>query len=54
MKHIYCLSGFGADERVFRKMNFPGHELHYIKWITPEKNDTAESYAKKLIQQIHH
>lgn len=54
MKHIYCISGLGADERVFSKFQFPEHEIHFIKWITPEKNETIENYAKKLIQQIQH
>jgi surfactin synthase thioesterase subunit len=54
MKHIYCISGLGADERVFSKFQFPQHEIHFIKWITPEKNESIEAYAKKLIVQIHH
>jgi hypothetical protein len=54
MKHIYCISGLGADERVFSKLQFPQHEIHFIKWIIPEKNESIESYAKRLIPQIHH
>ena len=54
MKHIYCISGLGADERVFSKFQFSQHEIHFIKWITPEKNESIEAYAKKLIPQIHH
>jgi len=54
VKHIYCISGLGADEKVFSKFQFPQHEIHFIKWITPGKNDSIEVYAKKLIQQIHH
>lgn len=54
MKHIYCISGLGADERVFSKCDFPGHEVHFINWIIPGKNDTIESYAKKMIEHIHH
>src|SRR6188768_3452252 len=54
MKHIYCISGLGADERVFSKFQFPGHEIHFIKWIKPDKNESIESYAKRLITQIHH
>jgi esterase/lipase len=54
MKHIYCISGFAADERVFAKLHVPASEIHFIKWITPEKNDSIETYAKKLIMQIHH
>lgn len=54
MKPVYCISGFGADERVFSKFQFPQYEIHFIKWIIPEKTDSIESYAKKLITQIHH
>lgn len=54
MEHIYCISGLGADERVFSKFKFPQYEIHYIKWITPEKNESIESYAKRIIHQIHH
>ena len=54
MKHIYCISGLGADERVFSKFQFPQHEIHFIKWITPEKNESIASYARRLITQIHH
>lgn len=54
MKHIYCISGLGADERVFQKFEFPGHEIHFIKWNIPLKNETIHSYAKRLTRQIHH
>lgn len=54
MKHIYCISGLGADERVFSKLIFPGCEAHFISWIIPQKNEHISSYAKKLIQNIHH
>ncbi len=54
MKHIYCISGLGADERVFSKFKFPEHAIHFIKWIIPEKNESIQSYAQKLIAQIHH
>src|SRR5437764_2674 len=54
IKHIYCISGLGADERVFSKMKFEGYKVHFIQWLIPEKNETIEHYAKKMIQQIHH
>ena len=54
MKHIYCISGLGADERVFHKMKFPGYELHFINWVTPDKNESIYAYAEKLLLQIHH
>lgn len=54
MKHIYCISGLGADERVFSQLQFPDYVIHYINWVTPEKRESIESYAKKLTTQIHH
>ena len=54
MKHIYCISGFGSDEKVFSKLTFTGYETHFIKWIIPVKNESISSYAKRLAEQIHH
>jgi pimeloyl-ACP methyl ester carboxylesterase len=54
MKHIYCISGFGADERVFSKLNFNYNEVHFIRWIDPVKNETIEEYAKRMSAAIGH
>lgn len=54
MKHIYCISGFGADERVFSKLNFADYEVHFIPWADPLKNETLEGYAKRMSEQIQH
>jgi pimeloyl-ACP methyl ester carboxylesterase len=52
MKHIYCISGFGADERVFSKLNFKDNEVHFINWSSPLKNEPIEAYAKRMSEQI--
>ncbi|HTH57696.1 MAG TPA: alpha/beta hydrolase family protein [Cyclobacteriaceae bacterium] len=52
MKEIYVLSGLGADERVFRSIRFSNKKIIFIKWIPPSHNESIESYAKRLIQQI--
>src|SRR5687767_10440822 len=54
MKHIYCISGLGADERVFSKLKIAGFQTHHIKWMIPEKDERVESYAKRLTMQIQH
>jgi pimeloyl-ACP methyl ester carboxylesterase len=51
---VYCLSGLGADERLFSKLNMPGVDLHYVKWQVPDPTDTLETYAQKLSGQIIH
>jgi pimeloyl-ACP methyl ester carboxylesterase len=54
MKHIYCISGFGADERVFSKLNFNYNEVHFIPWIDPLKSEPIEAYAKRMSEAIRH
>lgn len=52
MKHIYCISGFGADERVFAKLDFDHNNVHFIQWKIPDKNETLASYAKRMQREI--
>lgn len=51
MQHIYCLPGLGADQRLFSKLKLQA-ELIPITYVDAEINDTAESYAAKLVDQI--
>jgi esterase/lipase len=52
MKTIYCISGLGADEKAFSKLNIEGFQLKVIDWIEPEKNESLASYAAKMLQYI--
>lgn len=52
MKQIYCISGFGADERVFSKLDFGENEVHFIQWQIPEKKETLREYAQRLANEI--
>ncbi|MDQ2720041.1 MAG: alpha/beta hydrolase [Bacteroidota bacterium] len=52
MKHIYFISGFGADERVFAKLDFGENELHFIAWKIPERKETIASYALRMRDEI--
>ena len=52
MEHIYCISGFGADERAFSKLNFGAHSVNYLPWQLPGKNETLLQYIQRFIEQI--
>ncbi len=52
LKHIYCLSGLGADEKVFSKLDFKDNSVTFLQWLIPEKNESIEDYAKRLSTQI--
>jgi pimeloyl-ACP methyl ester carboxylesterase len=49
---IYCISGLGADERAFSKLQIQGYQLHIIQWLEPLKNETIEQYATRMREPI--
>ncbi|RAJ05062.1 pimeloyl-ACP methyl ester carboxylesterase [Chitinophaga skermanii] len=53
-KKIYCISGLGADERVFSHIQFPaGYDVHFLPWITPMYDDEPiEEYAARMSKDI--
>lgn len=54
MKTIYCISGLGADERAFQKLQLPGISLINLPWLIPEKNETISAYASRMREGIQH
>ena len=52
LKDIYCISGLGADERVFQKLKFQGYRPIHIKWVEPKTGESIADYAKRLTTQI--
>ncbi|MBV7532280.1 alpha/beta fold hydrolase [Chitinophaga sp. sic0106] len=52
-KHLYLISGLGADERVFRHLRFPdGYEVHFLPWIAPQPQESISSYASRMAAGI--
>ena len=51
-KNIYCISGLGADRRVFTKLIFKGYQPVHINWLTPHKKESLADYAKRLAAEI--
>lgn len=54
MSHIYGISGFGADERVYSKLDFANHTFHFIPWLNPLKRENIGCYAKRMTEKIKH
>lgn len=52
MEHIYCLSGLGADEKVFSRLDFRDHQVTFVKWLIPHKAERIEKYAGRIALQI--
>jgi esterase/lipase len=52
MKTIYCISGLGADEKVFSKLKIEGYQLQFINWLKPFRNETLQQYAARMRESI--
>jgi pimeloyl-ACP methyl ester carboxylesterase len=53
VKEIYLISGLGADKRVFDYVNLSGYKSNHIEWVDPLNIEPIESYAERLLGQIH-
>jgi pimeloyl-ACP methyl ester carboxylesterase len=51
MQTVYCISGLGADEKVFKFPDLSFAHPVFIQWITPLKNETLHDYALRLKHQ---
>ncbi len=51
-KEIYIFSGLGVDERIFQRLDFSDFKATFIEWIVPQRNETIEHYATRLMEQI--
>jgi len=52
MQKVYFISGLGADKRAFSFLDLSFCQPIFIDWINPLKNESLESYALRLRQQI--
>lgn len=51
-QRIYCISGLGANEQVFSKLQLENIELVFLNWLVPMVNEPIESYAKRMFQDV--
>ena len=52
-QHIYCISGLGADERVFEQMQITNCKLINLPFLKPVKNETLAAYASRMFKLIN-
>lgn len=48
MNTVYAFSGLGADKRAFEKLDLTGLNIIHLEWITPDRNESLESYSARL------
>ena len=48
LKSIYLMPGMAANPRIFEFLSFLiTLKLFHLSWITPEKEESIQNYAKK-------
>lgn len=52
MTNIYCISGLGADERIFKKLHIKGAKLIHLPWPEYDVYDEMGCYAQKIAALI--
>ena len=52
MTTIHCISGLGADQRIFQKLQIPGAVLKPVPWPDFDKYDELACYAQKVAALI--
>lgn len=50
--NIYLLPGLGFDNRIYQNIDFGKNKTIPINWIEPQTNESIQSYAKRLSQNI--
>ena len=51
---VYCISGLGADARVFEYLDLPGYTLYHLPWLVPTRKESLAGYAGRMAAGIHH
>ena len=55
LKSIYLMPGMAANSRIFEFLEFPDNfQVFYLSWITPEKEESIQNYAKRMCGRIMH
>jgi len=52
LKRVYILSGLGADESVFKYLEFKDLDITFVQWIKPKVKEKLTDYVNRLSYQI--
>ncbi|MCH1558464.1 MAG: alpha/beta hydrolase [Flavobacteriaceae bacterium] len=53
--HVYFMPGMSANSLIFERIKLQHKfKLHFLEWIQPEKDESLNSYAKRLSLKIVH
>lgn len=53
---VYFMPGLAASPSIFERIELPKDtfEMHLLQWFLPNKNETLQSYAKRMAEKVKH
>lgn len=53
---VYFMPGLAASPSIFERIELPKEtfEMHLLEWFLPNKNETLQSYAKRMAEKVKH
>jgi pimeloyl-ACP methyl ester carboxylesterase len=54
--HVYFMPGMAANPAIFEYIKLPTNQfkIHLLEWIIPTKDESIQSYAQRMNQNIKH
>ncbi|MGJ7033372.1 alpha/beta fold hydrolase [Niabella hirudinis] len=50
--NLYCIPGFGVDERIYGNLSLDNVHLCFLNWLDPEPGETFNAYARRMAMRI--
>ncbi len=53
---VYFMPGLAASSSIFERIDLPKEtfEIHLLEWFMPEKQESLQSYAKRMSEKVTH
>jgi pimeloyl-ACP methyl ester carboxylesterase len=53
---VYFMPGLAASSSIFERIDLPKDtfEIHFLEWFMPEKQESLQSYAKRMSEKVIH
>jgi pimeloyl-ACP methyl ester carboxylesterase len=50
---IYLISGLGANEKIFTRLNLQGRPFTFLPWIKPKRKESFDRYLDRFSKEIN-
>ncbi len=49
---VYCIPGLGFDRRIFENLVLDGHDVEFLDWLEPERDESLPRYVERMAAPI--